>query len=133
MFGALAALVAGEAAAAAKRKALAAAFYAAAAVLIAFALGYALSALRTWLLLAYGLPYPELWIAVGLVILAAPLILLGVRKQREKPQRDIIRTAALIAAPAAIRVTSRTVSPQLVMIVTIASLGLMIGRRLRRP
>jgi hypothetical protein len=132
MFNALTALLVGEAAAAAKRKAFAAALYLVAALFAIFAFGYALAALSSWLEETYTVRYPDLWIAAGLVIVAAPFAILGVRKQRQRPERDIVGAAAVIAAPTAIRATSRAVSPQVVAIVAVASLGVWVGRRLSK-
>jgi uncharacterized membrane protein len=132
VFSSLAALVLGEAAAAAKRKAFAAAFYLFAALLLIFAFGYALVAVRAWLDHSYDLRYPDLWIAAGLAVASAPFVILGVRKQRQRSNRDVVATAAMIAAPTVARAT-RTISPQLAAIVAVASLGLWLGRRLGRP
>lgn len=132
MIAGLAAVLAGHLAELAKLKAYAAALYAGAAASLLFALGFALVGLRHWIALTYGAQYPELWIALGLVIVAAPVAGFGLYMQRRRPKTHPVADIALIAGPPALRLAASRINARVIVIAAALVAGVVVGRRLTR-
>ena len=132
MFAGLAAVLAGHLAELAKLRAYAAALYAGAAALLLFALAFALVGLRNWLALAYRVEYPELWIALGLVVVAAPFAGFGLYMQRRRPRTRPATEIALIAGPPALRFAASKLDARVIAIGAVLIVGVVVGRRMTR-
>jgi len=136
MIGGLFTVFAGHLVESAKLKAYAAAFYAAAAMGLLFASIFGLVALRHWLAVTYGLRYPELWIALGFVIVALALTAAGLYMQKRKPKTNPAADLALLAAPPAFKLAARNLNSRTVGVVVVLVAGVLLGRRIaaaRRP
>jgi hypothetical protein len=131
MWAGLAAILAGHVAELTKLRAYAAALYACAAVLVLFALAFALVGVRFWLL-RYGVEYPDLWIALGLVIVAAPFAGFGLHMQRRRPRTRPATEIALVAGPPAVRFAARQIDARVIAIGAVLLAGVVVGRRLTR-
>ena len=125
----LVAVLAGHFAELLKLKACAAAFYAAAAGSLLFTIVFLLVALRNWLF-AIGVAYPDLWIALGFVAVTLIFVGLGAWMWKKRPQSHPAASIALVAAPPALRVATRIVSPGVMAVGVVLIAGWMVGRRL---
>ena len=132
MLSGLAAILFGHIAELIKLRGLAAALYAGAAAFLLFALGFALAGLGRWLALAHGVEFPELWIALGLVVVAVPFIGFGLALQTRKPKTHPATDIALIAGPAALRLAARKIDARLIAVGAVLVAGVVLGRRLTR-
>lgn len=135
MLGGLVTVLAGHFIEKAKLKAYAVALYAAAAASLLFASIFALVALRHWIAVHFGSQYPDLWIALGFVIIAAPLIGFGIYLAQSKPKTNPGLDIALLAGPPAVRLAARRLSPRTVGVGVVLVAGLLLGRRMaaKRP
>ena len=106
MLSGLAAILLGHLVELVKLRSLAAALYAGAAAFLLFALGFALAGLGRWLALAHGVEYPDLWIALGLVVVAVPFIGFGLALQTRRPKTRPATDIALIAGPPVLRLAA---------------------------
>jgi hypothetical protein len=123
-------VLAGHLAELAKLKAYAAALYGAAAGSLLFALVFGLVALHNLLALTHHVAYPDLWIAGGFVVIALILVGFGVWMWRRRPTTYPAASIMLFAAPPAVRLGMRVLTPRVVAVGTILFVGLMVGRRL---
>jgi len=114
----------------AKRKALAFAFFGIALLLWISAAAYGLGALKEWVRITYGATYPDLWIGLGLLAASLPFVIVGVWKQRQTSRPEALRAAAIIAAPGAVRLATSMAGPRLIAVGAVATVGLLLGRRL---
>ncbi|HXT08490.1 MAG TPA: hypothetical protein VN715_16350 [Roseiarcus sp.] len=132
MLAGLTAILAGHLAELAKLRSYAAALYAGATALLLFALGFALAGLGRWLTFAHGVEYPQLWIALGLVVVAVPFVGFGLRMQHRRPKTRPATELALIAGPPALRFAARKLDARLIAVGAVLIAGVVVGRRLRR-
>jgi hypothetical protein len=132
MLAGVAAVLAGHLAEIVRLRSLAAALYAGAAAILLFAFGFALTALSRFIAVTYGAEYPELWIALGLVVLAAPFAGFGLHMQRRRPRSRPATEIALIAGPPAARLLARRLDAPLLAVGAVLIAGVVVGRRLRR-
>lgn len=132
MLAGLAAILAGHLAELAKLRSYAAALYAGAAALLLFALAFTLVGLRHWLVLSYGVVFPDPWIALGLAVVAAPLAGFGYYMQRRRPQSRPATEIALIAGPPALRLAASKLDARVIAIGAVLIAGVVLGRRLTR-
>lgn len=116
-----------------KLKAYAAVLYVGAGVVLLFAIAFALVGLRHWLIATYGLRYPELWIALALLVIALIIGAIGLAMQRRQPKTNPLADLALVAGPPAARLAARRVDLPVVMTGVVLVLGVVLGRRLTRP
>ncbi len=130
MIGGLVTLLAGHFIETAKLKAYAIAFYVGAAASLLFAFVFALVGLRHWIAVTYLSQYPELWIALGFVVIAAVAIGVGVYWQKQKPKTNPAVDIALFAGPPTARLAVRTLSPRVVAVGVVLVAGLLLGRRM---
>ena len=112
-----------------KLRAYGVAAYFAAAVALLFAFVFALVALRQWMYAA-GYAYPDLWIAVGFLVLAMIAVALAAWLQRRDPPSRPVADLALLAGPPAAKFAIKRVSPRTVAVGVVLLAGLMLGRRL---
>lgn len=134
MIGGLVTVLAGHLIETAKRKAQALALYGAAAASLLFASIFGLVALRHWIAVTYASQYPDLWIALGFIVLAAPLAGVGYYLQTKKPKTNPAADIALIAGPPALRFAARKVNARVAAVGLVLVAGLFLGRRLtHRP
>jgi hypothetical protein len=112
-----------------KLKAYAIALYAVAAVSLLYALTFAVVALRLWLF-EVGTRYPDVWIALGFVVIAGALLGVGYYMQHKEPASKPLAEIALIAGPPAAGFALRRLSPKAVAIGVVLIAGLFVGRRL---
>jgi hypothetical protein len=107
MLGGLVTVLAGHLIQKAKLRAYAFALYAGAAASLLVAAVFALVALRHWIAVTYDTQYPDLWIALIFVIVAAVFGGVGyyfhIRKPKTNPAADI----AILAAPSALKLAGR--------------------------
>jgi uncharacterized membrane protein YfcA len=113
----------------AKLRAYAAALFAAAAGSLLFAIIFGLVALHNWLF-ALHVGYPDLWIALGFIVVTLICGGLGVWMWRQRPKRHPVATIAVVAAPPAARLAMRAVSPGMMVVGAVLIIGLIAGRRL---
>ena len=132
MFAGLTAILAGHLAELAKLKAYAAALYAGAAAVLLYALAFALVGFRNWLLVAYRVEYPELWIALGLLVVAAPFAGSGLYMQRRRPKTRPATEIALVVGPPAVRFAVSKLDARVIAIGFVLIAGVVVGRRLSR-
>ena len=132
MFAGLAAILAGHLAELVKLRSYAAALYAGAAALCLFAFGFALAGFGRWLTLRHGVEYPQLWIALGLVVFAAPVLAFGLQMQRRRPLSRPATQIALIAGPPALRLAARKIDARVIAVGAALVAGVVLGRRLTR-
>ena len=130
MIGGLVTVLAGHFLETAKLRAVAAAFYVAATVILLCAAVFALVALRHWIAVTYLSQYPDLWIALGMAVIAAVLIGVGVYWQKREPKTNPAVDIALLAGPSAARLAFRTMSPRVIAVGVVLVAGLFVGRRL---
>jgi hypothetical protein len=130
MLGGLVSVFAGHLIETAKLRAYALALYAAAATSLLVASIFGLVALRHWIAITYGSNYPELWIALGFVVIATPLIAIGLYLQQKKPKTHPAADIALIAGPPVLRLAARNVSARTVVVVVVLAAGVALGRRI---
>jgi hypothetical protein len=134
MLGGLVTVLAGHLIETAKLKAYALALYAAAAASLLFASIFGLVALRHWIEIAYATAYPDLWIALAFVVIAVPLIGVGLYLQQQKPKTNPAIDIALLTAPSVLRLASRKISARAVVIGVVLVGGVALGRRfMARP
>jgi uncharacterized membrane protein YGL010W len=133
MLGGLVTVLAGHLIQTARLRAIAFALYAATAASLLFAAVFALVALRHWIAITYATQYPDLWIALGFVILAVVLGAVGyyfhVRKPKTNPAADL----AILAAPSLLGVAARgarRISPRALGIGVVLIGALALGRSL---
>ena len=112
-----------------KLRAYAAALFIAAASSLLFAFVFGLVALRHWIVVTFNSQYPDLWMALAFVVIALPLIALGLSLQSQKPKANPTVDLALLAGPSALRLVSRKISPQTVAIGVVLVAGVALGRR----
>ncbi len=131
MLGGLVTVLAGHLIQKAKLRAYAFALYAGAAASLLFAAVFALVALRHWIAVTYDTQYPDLWIALIFVIVAAVFGGVGyyfhIRKPKTNPAADI----AILAAPSALKLAgrgARKISPRAVGIGIVLIGALAMGR-----
>jgi hypothetical protein len=110
-------------------KAYAFALFAGAAASLLFAFAFALVALNHWIAVTYNSQYPELWIALGFVVIALIVLAVGLFLQNRKPEGNPAATMALLAAPPAFRLAARRLSPRTVAVGVVLIAGLALGRR----
>jgi hypothetical protein len=132
MFAGLAAILLGHLAELIKLRTLAAALYVGAAAVLFFAFGFALAGLGRWLAIAHGVEYPELWIALGLVVVAVPFIGFGLALQTRKPKTRPGTDIALLAGPAALRLAASKLDARVIVVGAVLVAGVVLGRRLTR-
>jgi len=132
MLGGLVSVFAGHLIETVKLKAYAVALFAGAAACLLFASVFGLVALRHWIAITYGSQYPELWIALGFIVVAAVLIgvafYLNSLKAKGNPAADI----ALIAGPPVLKLAARNMSARMGALGVLLVAGLVIGRRLTK-
>jgi hypothetical protein len=131
MLGGLVTVLAGHLIQKAKLRAYAFALYAGAAASLLVAAVFALVALRHWIAVTYDTQYPDLWIALIFVIVAAVFGGVGyyfhIRKPKTNPAADI----AILAAPSALKLAgrgARKISPRAVGIGIVLIGALAMGR-----
>jgi TRAP-type C4-dicarboxylate transport system permease small subunit len=132
MVSGLAAILFGHIAELVKLRGYAAALYASAVVILLFALGFALVGVGRWLTIAYGVDYPQLWIALGLVVVAVPFIGFGLALQTRRPKTRPATDIAMIAGPAALSLAARKLDARVLGIGALLIAGVVLGRRLTR-
>ena len=135
MLGGLVSVLAGHLVQKVKLRALAGALYAGAAASLLFALVFALVALRHWIAITYNSQYPDLWIALLFVLVAAIFVVVGLVLAYRKPKTNPALDVALIAAPtvlAAAARSARRVSPRTMGVGAVLLVGLIAGRALMR-
>ena len=130
MIGGLFTVLAGHLVETVKLKAYAAALFAAAALGLLFAAVFGLVALRHWLMVAYGLTYPELWIALAFLVVALGLTGGGLYMQKRKPKTHPAADLALLAAPPTLKLAARNFNARTVGVGVVLVAGVLIGRRL---
>jgi hypothetical protein len=130
MIGGLVTVLAGHLIETAKLKAYAIAFYAGAGASLLIALVFALVGLRHWIAVTYLSQYPDLWIALGFVVITGLLIGIGVYWQKQKPKTNPAMDIALLAGPSAARIAFRNLSPRVVAVGVVLIVGLFVGRRM---
>ena len=113
-----------------KRKAIAIGLFAGAGVGLLFAFIFALVSLRHWIVVEFGSQYPDLWIALGFIVLAVILIGIGSYIASQRPKSNPGAAMALLAAPPAFKLATRMVSPRLVAVGVVLAAGLLVGRRI---
>jgi hypothetical protein len=135
MIGGLVNVFAGHLIETAKLKAYAAARLAAAAASLLFALIFGLVALRHWIAVTYATAYPDLWIALGFLVVAVPFVGVGLALQQRKPKVHPAADVALIAGPPILRLAARKISGRTLVIAVVLVGGVALGRRFaaRRP
>ena len=132
MLAGLAAILTGHIAELVKLRGYAAALYAGAAAFLLFALGFALAGLGDWLALAYRVKYPDLWIALGLVVVSVPFIGFGIALQTRRPKTRPATQLALIAGPPALRLAARKLDARILAVGAVLIAGVVLGRKLTR-
>ena len=80
--------------------------------------------------MTYLSQYPDLWIALGMAVIAAVLIGVGVYWQKREPKTNPAVDIALLAGPSAARLAFRTMSPRVIAVGVVLVAGLFVGRRL---
>jgi len=129
VFGRLVLALAGPLIETVKLRAYAAALFFAAAASLLFALVFGLVALRHWIAVSFNSQYPDLWIALGFVVIAVPLIAVGLYLLSQKPKANPTVDLALLAGPPALRLVARKISPQAVAVGVVLVAGVALGRR----
>ncbi len=107
-------------------------YYGAAGVVAFLGLVFLLVALLIWLSRSFSPLGASLIIAVGLFVVAGGLAIAARYQQPAKTQSSPLSSAALLAAPAALKVASRRVSFTTVAAVAAVALGALVGRRIAR-
>jgi hypothetical protein len=130
MLGGLASLVGRHLVEVIKLKAYAVALYVAAAASLLFALVFALVGLRHWIAVTYGSNYPDLWIALGFILITGVLAGVAMYLQRAEPTTKPMADLALLAGPPAAMFAMRRLSPRTIAVGFVLIAGLVIGRRL---
>jgi len=137
MLGGLVTVLAGHLIQTAKLRAVAFALYAATAASLLLAALFALVALRHWIAITYATQYPDLWIALGFVVLAIPLWGVGYFFHTRPPKTNPIADVALIAGPSLLGAAARgarRISPRAVGLGVVLLGALALGRSfLSRP
>ena len=131
MLGGLVTVLAGHLIQKAKLRAIALALYAGTAASLLFALVFALVSLRRWIAITYGSEYPEMWIALGFVVLAILFGGVGYFFHVRKPKGNAAADVAILAAPTALRLAgrgARKVSPRAVGVGVVLLGALALGR-----
>ena len=105
--------------------------YVAAAVALLFAFIFALGALRQWMF-AHGFAYPDIWIAVAFIVLAAIAVAVAAWLQRREPETRPAVDLAFLAGPPAAKFAVKRIRPRTVAVGVVLLAGLMLGRRLAR-
>jgi hypothetical protein len=113
-----------------KLKAYVVALYVAAAASLLFALVFALVSLSHWIAVYYHTDYPDLWIALGFVVITAILAGFAIYMQRREPPTKPMADLAFIAGPPAAKFAMRRLSPRTVAVGLVLVAGLVLGRRL---
>jgi len=113
-----------------KLKAYAVALYVAAAASLLFALVFALVGLRHWIAVTYGSNYPDLWIALGFVVITGVLAGVAITLQRKQPTTQPMADIALLAGPPAAMFAVRRLSPRTIAVGVVLIAGLVVGRRM---
>jgi hypothetical protein len=129
MMGRLVTALAGPLIETVKLRAYAAALFCAAAASLLFALVFGLVAVRHWIVVTFNSQYPDLWMALAFVVIALPLIAVGLSLHSQKPKANPTLDLALLAGPPALRLVSRKISPQAVAIGVVLVAGVALGRR----
>jgi hypothetical protein len=135
MLGGLVTVLAGHLIQTAKLRAIAFALYAGTAASLLFALVFALVSLRHWIAITYSSQYPDLWIALGFVVLGFVFAGVGYYFHARKPKTNPIADVALIAGPSLLAATARSarrLSPRTMGIGIILIGALALGRTVFR-
>jgi hypothetical protein len=135
MLGGLVSVLAGHLVQKVKLRAYAAALYAGAGASLLVAVVFALVALRHWIAVTYRSEYPDLWIALLFVLIAAICVGVGMFLASRKPKTNPAIDVALLAGPAVLGATARSVrrlSPRTVGVGVVLLTGLMAGRSLMK-
>ena len=132
MMGGLVAVLTGHLVETLKIKAYAVALYVAAAASLLFAFVFGLVSLRHWIVVTYASQYPDLWIALGFVVLAAILVGVGVWLYQQKPKTQPLADIAFIAGPPAAKLVGRRLNARAVAVGVVLIAGLLVGRRMSR-
>ena len=133
MLGGLVTVLAGHLVQKAKLRAIALALYAGMAASLLFALVFALVSLRHWIAITYATQYPDLWIALGFLILAAILGGIGYAFHVRKPKTNPAADMAILAAPSLLGVAARNarrISPRAMGIGVLLIGAVALGRSL---
>jgi len=131
MLGGLVSVLAGHLIQTVKLRSVAFALYGATAASLLFAAVFALVSLRRWIAITYGAQYPELWIALGFVVLGAILGGVGYYFHTRKPKTNPAADLALVAAPTLLGIAAngaRKVSPRAVGIAVVLIGAVALGR-----
>lgn len=135
MLGGLITVLAGQLVEKVKLRAYAVALYAGAAVSLLFALVFAIVALRHWIAVTYDSQYPDLWIALLFIIVAAIFVGVGLALAYRKPKTNPALDVALIAGPTLLGAAARSarrMSPRAMGVGVVLIGGLLAGRALMK-
>jgi hypothetical protein len=132
MFAAALSILTGEFEGMVRRRVNVAALYALAAAFAFFAVGFFLISFRDWIdVMVYPI---DANLVVGSLLLFVALVIFAIAAWRRRVRRssNALPAAMVLAAPAAARVTSKVVSPELLALGIVVISGLWLGRRLGR-
>jgi hypothetical protein len=107
-------------------------FYGAAGLVAFLGVVFLLVALLIWLSRTLSPLTASLIIAVGLFVIAGGLAIAARSQQPAKTATSPLSGAAMLAAPAALKIASRRVSFTTVAAVAAVALGALVGRRIAR-
>ncbi len=132
MFKGFALLAATEVGSRIRTRVAALGFYGAAGVAGFLGLVFALVALLIWLSRSFSPLAASLIVAGALFVIAGGLLVAARFQRPERRQAVPLGSAALLAAPAALRMAGRRVSFSTVAAVAAVALGALVGRRIAR-
>jgi hypothetical protein len=135
MFGGLVTVLAGHLIEKVKLRAYAVALFAGAAASLLFALVFVLVALRHWIAVTYDSQYPDLWLALLFILIAAAAIGGAVFVLSRKPKTNPAIDLAFIAGPPVLGAAARSarrLSPRTIGVGVVLLTGIVAGRSLMK-